>query len=61
MWVYTATRGAAMLALWSRTASGHPTSTQSRSAPVRSRTVSAGSPGSERPFPKLIPSAYSRQ
>lgn len=59
--VYTATRGAALLALCSRAASGAPTSIHACSAPVRSRTVTAGSSGVDSPLEKAIPSAYSRQ
>ena len=52
---------AALLALWSRPASGAPTSIQTCSAPVRSRTASAGVSASAIPREKVIPSAYSRQ
>src|ERR1035437_1690268 len=59
--VYTATRGAALLALCSRAASGEPTSIHAVSAPVRSRTVIAGTSGSLIPFENSMPSRYSRQ
>ena len=38
-----------------------PRTIQACNAPVRSRTLIAGSSGSERPFENAMPSVYSRQ
>ena len=56
--VKTTTRGAALLALWSRSAAGVPTSTQAVRFPCRSRMEMGGSSVEDSPpFENAMPSS----